>query len=131
MIFAFSKVIASEIPNTANKFLSPDEAFIITHEIVNNNHLRVNWLIHPGYYLYMGMFEFKSLDEDNKIQKVKMPEGEKKTDEFFGEVDIYYYSVSADVYLWKNVSDTIELKIKYQGCADAGLCYPPSIKIYL
>ena len=128
IIFTFSKVTASEIPNTTTKFLPPDEAFIVSHEVVNDNHLRVNWLIHPGYYLYMGMFEFTSLDEDNKIQKVKMPDGEKKTDEFFGDVDIYYYSVSADVYLEDDISDSIKLKIKYQGCADAGLCYPPIFK---
>ena len=52
----------------------------------------------------------------------------KKTDEFFGEVDIYYYSVSADIYMEKAISDTFELKVKYQGCADAGLCYPPIFK---
>ena len=38
----------------------------------------------------MGMFEFESLDQQNKIKKVEMPDGKKKTDEFFGEVDIYY-----------------------------------------
>ena len=100
----------------------------MSHEIINDNHLKVTWQIHPGYYLYMGMFEFESLDNNNKIQKVEMPEGKKKTDEFFGEVDIYYYQTEADVYLENKISDNLELKIKYQGCADAGLCYPPVFK---
>jgi thiol:disulfide interchange protein DsbD len=57
-----------------------------------------------------------------------MPEGKKKQDEFFGDVDVYYYSAEADVYFVDDIEDSIELKVKYQGCADAGLCYPPVFK---
>ena len=127
-IVSLSINASEELPKTQTEFLSPDEAFVMSHEIINDNHLKVTWQIHPGYYLYMGMFEFESLDNNNKIQKVEMPEGKKKTDEFFGEVDIYYYQTEADVYLENKISDNLELKIKYQGCADAGLCYPPVFK---
>ena len=57
--------------------------FILSYEIINDRQVKVNWQIQPGYYLYMGMFEFKSLDNSNKILKVEMPEGKKKTDEFW------------------------------------------------
>ena len=117
----------SELPINQAEFLSPDEAFKIDYNIVDKNHVKINWIIHPGYYLYMGMFEFKSLDA-NKILKVEMPEGKKKQDEFFGDVDVYYYSAEADVYFVDDIEDSIELKVKYQGCADAGLCYPPVFK---
>ena len=117
----------SELPVNQAEFLSPDEAFKIDYEIVDQNHAKINWIIHPGYYLYMGMFEFESLDT-NKISKVEMPEGKKKQDEFFGDVDVYYYSAEADVYFVDDIKDSIELKVKYQGCADAGLCYPPVFK---
>ena len=127
-IVSLSINASEELPKTQPEFLSPDEAFVMSHEIINDNHLKVTWQIHPGYYLYMGMFEFESLDNNNKIQKVEMPEGKKKTDEFFGEVDIYYYQTEADVYLENKISDNLELKVKYQGCADAGLCYPPVFK---
>ena len=127
-IVSLSINASEELPKTQPEFLSPDEAFVMSHEIINDNHLKVIWQIHPGYYLYMGMFEFESLDNNNKIQKVEMPEGKKKTDEFFGEVDIYYYQTEADVYLENKISDNLELKVKYQGCADAGLCYPPVFK---
>jgi len=121
-------VLASDLPKTQSEFLSPDEAFVVSYELINEKQVNINWNIHPGYYLYMGMFEFESLDQQNKIKKVEMPDGKKKTDEFFGEVDIYYNSTEADVYLENNVNDYIDLKIKYQGCADAGLCYPPVFK---
>ena len=117
----------SELPINQAEFLSPDEAFKIDYNIVGQNHVKINWIIHPGYYLYMGMFEFKSLDA-NKILKVEMPEGKKKQDEFFGDVDVYYYSAEADVYFLDDIKESIEFKVKYQGCADAGLCYPPVFK---
>ncbi|MEK9906374.1 MAG: protein-disulfide reductase DsbD, partial [Gammaproteobacteria bacterium] len=121
-------VLASDLPKTQTEFLSPDEAFVVSYELINEKQVNINWNIHPGYYLYMGMFEFESLDQQNKIKKVEMPDGKKKTDEFFGEVDIYYNSTEAEVYLENSIYDYIELKIKYQGCADAGLCYPPVFK---
>ena len=127
-LLAGGKIHASDLPISQSEFLSPDEAFVMSHEVINDKHIKINWKIHPGYYLYMGMFEFESLDKNNLIQKVEMPDGKKKTDEFFGEVDIYYFSTSADIYLENNLSEYLDLKIKYQGCADAGLCYPPIFK---
>tara|TARA_B100000676_G_scaffold244571_1_gene246714 strand:- start:2856 stop:4607 length:1752 start_codon:yes stop_codon:yes gene_type:complete len=117
-----------ELPDKQPEFLSPDEAFIMSHELINDKHVRVSWKIQPGYYLYMGMFEFESLNEDNKINRIEMPDGKKKTDEFFGDVDIYYFSTSADIFLESSITETADFKIKYQGCADAGLCYPPVFK---
>ena len=93
----------ADIPQNQTEFLHPDEAFQITYSIVDEEHITINWKIHPGYYLYMGMFEFESLDKNNKILKVEMPEGTKKTDEFFGEVDVYYLAADADIYLEKNI----------------------------
>lgn len=117
-----------DIPKTKNEFLSPDEAFQLTYEFINDNHIKFKWNIHPGYYLYMGMFEFSLINSSNEIEKVSMPEGKKKRDEFFGDVDVYYYSADADVYLRDAFTDTLIIKVKYQGCADAGLCYPPVFK---
>ena len=118
----------SELPVNQTEFLSPEEAFKIDYTIVDQKHVKINWIIHPGYYLYMGIFEFESLDKTNTILKVEMPAGKKKKDEFFGNVDVYYYSAEADVYFKDNFENSIELKVKYQGCADAGLCYPPIFK---
>ena len=120
--------LQAELPKNQSEFLSPDEAFQMTYTFVDDKHVTVNWKIHPGYYLYMGMFEFESLDNNNSILKVEMPEGKKKIDEFFGEVDVYYLTADADIFLEKNISKTLDIKIKYQGCADAGLCYPPVSK---
>ena len=75
-LLAGGKIHASDLPISQSEFLSPDEAFVMSHEVVDDKHIKINWKIHPGYYLYMGMFEFESLDKENLIQKVKMPDGE-------------------------------------------------------
>ena len=77
-LLAGGKIHASDLPISQSEFLSPDEAFVMSHEVVNDRHIKINWKIHPGYYLYMGMFEFESLDKANLIQKVEMPDGKKK-----------------------------------------------------
>ncbi len=120
--------LQADLPNNQSEFLSPQEAFQMTYSFVDEKNITINWKIHPGYYLYMGMFEFESLDTNNNILKVEMPEGKKKTDEFFGEVDVYYLTAEAEILFEKSVSDTLNIKVKYQGCADAGLCYPPISK---
>ena len=71
------------------------------------------------------MINFSLIDNVNKnnILKVELPKGMKKIDEFFGEVDIYKGKVSADI-LFEHPIESIKLQVAYQGCAEAGLCYP-------
>ena len=120
--FASADIIKKQI-----EFLPPEEAFQVSIKIIDDNHIKINWDIEKGYYLYMGMFEFSVDNSDMKIIKVDMPEGKKKKDEFFGDVDVYYNSTKANIFVNKITSST-NLIVKYQGCADAGLCYPPITK---
>jgi thiol:disulfide interchange protein DsbD len=122
-----SSFAASDIIQNQVEFLSPEKAFQPSIKLIENNHLEVSWDIEKGYYLYLGMFEFSVDSSDTKIIKVDMPEGKKKKDEFFGDVDVYYNSAKANIYFDKITSKT-NLILKYQGCADAGLCYPPITK---
>ena len=128
MLFLFVTSISSaDITKNQVEFLSPEEAFQPSIRIITNNHLEISWDIKEGYYLYLGMFEFSVDNSNMKIIKVDMPEGKKKKDEFFGDVDVYYNSAKANIYFDKITSKT-NLILKYQGCADAGLCYPPITK---
>jgi thiol:disulfide interchange protein DsbD len=120
--FATADIIGNQV-----EFLSPEKAFQPSIKLIENNHLEVSWDIAKGYYLYLGMFEFSVDSPDMKIIKVDMPEGKKKKDEFFGDVDVYYNSTKANIYFDKITGKT-NLILKYQGCADAGLCYPPITK---
>ena len=121
---------SSSIPSNETEFLSPDDAFEVSLSYPSNNQLIVTWDIEKDYYLYVGMINFSLVDaKKNNILKVELPQGKKKTDEFFGEVDIYKGRVSAYVF-FENPINSLKLQVMYQGCAEAGLCYPPIKKIF-
>ena len=122
-----SGLTTADIIKNQVEFLSPDDAFQPSVKIITNNHLEVTWDIKEGYYLYLGMFEFSVDNPDMKIIKIDMPEGKTKKDEFFGNVDVYYNSTKANIY-FDRITSNSNLILKYQGCADAGLCYPPITK---
>ena len=116
--------------NNNIEFLHPDIAFVPKVKKINDKNLVVQWDIADGYYLYLGMFKFEINSEDTQIEKVVMPDGLKKTDEFFGDVDVYYNNVKANILLSDIPTKDFELTVHYQGCADAGLCYPPTKKLF-
>ena len=121
---------SSSIPSNETEFLSPDDAFEVSLSYPSNNQLIVTWDIEKDYYLYVGMINFSLVDaKKNNILKVELPQGKKKTDEFFGEVDIYKGRVSAYVF-FESPINSLKLQVMYQGCAEAGLCYPPIKKIF-
>lgn len=77
----------------------------------------LNWKIEPGYYLYKHAFKINSSQDFN----ITSP-GVDRVDEYFGEVTAYYNFVDLIPTL---KTDTQQLTVVSQGCADAGLCYPP------
>ena len=92
--------------------------------------LQLHWGIADGYYLYRHAFEF-SLEDSRSGESVPLgftlPEGIQSEDEFFGEVEVYYQEV--DVRLQPAApTDSARLTVRSQGCADAGLCYPPQLQ---
>lgn len=108
------------------EFLKVDEAFIFSSE-QNQQGLRLHWQIADEYYLYKERFKFKSTSEGITIGEPQYSKpGKSKTDPYFGEVHVYHNDIEVflPLSLAPNVSDA-EVKISYQGCAEAGLCYPP------
>ena len=116
--------------NKSTEFLHPDKAFIPILKKVDGKRLEVEWDIAEGYYLYLGMFKFQIDGNGVEIDKVTMPDGIKKTDEFFGNVDVYYNYTKAHIFLKDLPKNSFNLIVNYQGCADAGLCYPPTKKSF-
>ena len=131
LLFQTISYASSSISTGPNDFLSPDDAFKVSFSYPSNNQLLVTWDIEKDYYLYVGMINFSLINNANKnnILKVELPKGMKKIDEFFGEVDIYKGKVSADIF-FEHPIESIKLQVTYQGCAEAGLCYPPIKKIF-
>ncbi|MBM2854566.1 MAG: hypothetical protein HW417_1494 [Steroidobacteraceae bacterium] len=112
-----------------DQFLPVDQAFIFTAAADGGAQIALDWQIAPGYYLYRHRVSAKTATAGFTLGEIAMPPGKKKTDEFFGDVEVYYHSLAATVPVTRpaNVS-TLEVTVSYQGCADAGLCYPPVTK---
>ncbi len=114
-----------------SEFLPPKEAFQVTATAEGADKIRVDFLIAPAYYLYRHRFTF-AIDADAAspgaaLGNAAIPEGEWKEDEFFGRQQVYYSAVSVTVPVSRAPGEalTLPLVVGLQGCADAGLCYPP------
>ena len=112
-----------------DQFLPVDEAFVFTAAADGGEQVLLDWQVAPGYYLYRHRVSAKTSTPGFSLGDIAMPAGKRKTDEFFGDVEVYYDALSATVPVERPAdASTFEIAVSYQGCADAGLCYPPVTK---
>ncbi|MBX3702888.1 MAG: protein-disulfide reductase DsbD [Steroidobacteraceae bacterium] len=112
-----------------DQFLPVDEAFRFGASADGGAQVALDWQIAPGYYLYRHRVSAKTETEGFSLGEVALPAGKKKTDEFFGDVEVYYDALAATVpVLRPEGGSAFDIAVTYQGCADAGLCYPPVTK---
>ena len=104
-------------------FLQVDKAFKMS-SLTSEQNVIVRWQIAPEYYLYKHqlLFTVKTDTDDARTIVVSLPNGKHKHDEYFGDVETYYGELEINVPV---SSGNFEINVQYQGCADAGLCYPP------
>jgi thiol:disulfide interchange protein DsbD len=113
------------LPATGTEeFLKPDEAFRVS-ATPEADRIRVSWDIADGYYLYRSKIRFQTDTPGTELGNPKFPPAQTREDPFFGEVEIYRGETSIDVPLKATEGGTVTLEAQSQGCADAGLCYPP------
>ena len=107
------------------EFLPVDEAFALSTEVADDGALLAYWDMPDGYYLYRHRFDFTLKDPEAATLGVpELPPGKDKVDEYFGAVEVYYHRAQARVPI-RDARGPLEVGISYQGCAEAGLCYPP------
>lgn len=117
----------SPFGSSAPRFLEVDEAFSFYTSLDARDQISVHWAIAPHYYLYQDKFSFHIIAPQNLASELTaaFPQGINHNDEFFGDVVVYYGDVRATIALASAIDQPFVLEIHYQGCADAGLCYPP------
>ena len=89
---------------------------------------KIVWNLPDGHYLYRHAFQFtlrQQADSAELAVEVTMPDGLKKNDQFFGDVEAYYGQLDIDLSLTAVPGPNARIFIDYQGCADWGFCYPP------
>jgi thiol:disulfide interchange protein DsbD len=121
-----SQGFASPSSTQQEEFLKVEDAYRADLSF-NNGQWLVEWQLADHYYLYRHGFK-NEWGADGKIQPVAtttLPEGIKKMDEYFGKVETYYEQVLIPLTPPDSSASSILFKATAQGCADAGLCYPP------
>jgi|ERR1700722_8532472 len=118
------------VESNETDFLPPDVAFRVA-AAVDGNVIRVRWVIADGYYLYRKRIDIKAESPDLLVSAPALPQGEIKVDPYFGSQEIYKQQVEATATYsrFDAGAHPMEIKVTYQGCAEAGLCYPPISKV--
>lgn len=111
---------------SADEFLDPAVAFKVDAKMVAKDKLRIDFTVAKGYYLYRERFKFAA--EGASLGQFEFPRGTIKYDETFEkDVETYHDQMTIEIPVVANADFT--LKLTQQGCADAGLCYPPMDQI--
>lgn len=106
-----------------DELLPPDEAFKVD-AIVDQGSIVVRYDIAEGYYLYQNKLKYDS--STHTLSSPALPAGEAKYDEYFGDVIVYKHQFDAVLNLADSQGgESLALELGYQGCAEAGVCYPP------
>jgi thiol:disulfide interchange protein len=126
-------VLALSAPAAAvdeSELLPIDEAFQLEARALDAETVELRWQIAEGYYLYRHRTSALTEGEGSSAGELAMPAGTAYTDDFFGEVETYRGELVARLDGARAGSDgRLALKVRYQGCADVGICYPPHQKL--
>lgn len=108
-------------------YLTPKQAYQLSAQAEDADNVRVNWQIAEGYYLYRSKIKFTSQTPGITLGEARFPAGKNKHDQFFGDMEVYRNTVSILIPIQRTAAagNDLVLATVSQGCADAGLCYPP------
>ena len=113
----------------APEFLPPEKAFQAEATwAVNTNDVELEIFPAKGYYIYQESLHFKMGSEPNKLGLVRasLPAGTEKYDETFQKkMQVYKQAFLFTLDKKAEAGKPLYLELELQGCAEAGICYPP------
>ena len=124
-VFAPAQAAAPSCTDRDN-LLPVEEAFVLTAEPQGTDRIALHWKIAPSCYLYRHQLRIQA-DAGFTAGAAQIPAGEAHEDEYFGRVETYRNSLTV-MLPGKARAASTTLKVRYQGCADAGICYPPQTR---
>jgi thioredoxin:protein disulfide reductase len=119
------------LSDDSNDIMPVDKAFEFSAEVTDAHTIRAHWDVAEGVYLYRDKFKFALKDANGiTLGQPVMPKGETKVDETLGKMVVYHHDVTLNIPVTRtNLKPTdITLVANYQGCSEAGFCYPPQTK---
>lgn len=112
-------------PARADDFLAPERAFAFSARVVDGRTVRLHWDIAPGYHLYRERINVQADAAGVQWTPLALPAGKDEFDANFNKtVTVYRQALDVDLHITQG-SAAIPVTVGWQGCADAGLCYPP------
>ena len=110
------------------KLLEPERAFAFSVQAVDEKTVEARFSIASGYYLYREKLKF-AVEPATLAGAPLLPPGKVKDDAFFGKVETYRGGLVVRLPLdGAQPGDKVTVKAESQGCADAGVCYPPQVQ---
>ncbi|WP_174849536.1 protein-disulfide reductase DsbD [Yersinia artesiana] len=111
--------------SSQSRFIPVDQAFAFDFR-QQDDQLTLSWQIHPDYYLYRQ--QIKIVPQNATLGTLTLPEGIAHHDEFYGEVSIFKQQLTLKIPILQ-AGEQASVSVTYQGCAEAGFCYPPETRV--
>ncbi len=111
--------------SSQSRFIPVDQAFAFDFR-QQGDQLTLTWQIHPDYYLYRQ--QIKIVPNNATLGAFTLPEGKAHHDEFYGEVAIFKQQLTLKIPIIQ-AGEQASVSVTYQGCAEAGFCYPPETRV--
>ncbi|WP_227734233.1 protein-disulfide reductase DsbD [Yersinia proxima] len=111
--------------SSQSRFIPVDQAFAFDFR-QQGDQLTLTWQIHPDYYLYRQ--QIKIVPNNATLGAFTLPEGIAHHDEFYGEVAIFKQQLTLKIPITQ-AGEQASVSVTYQGCAEAGFCYPPETRV--
>jgi thioredoxin:protein disulfide reductase len=109
-----------------DNLLPADKAFVLTAASDGPDRVTLHWDIADGYYLYRDKVKVSEVAGEVQLGTPSIPGGKVKHDDYFGEQVVFHDEMNAEVPIAAPAGTReVTLQVGYQGCAEAGLCYPP------
>ncbi len=113
-----------------NDVLAVDSAFRLIAARRSGDTVVVSWAIAPGYYLYRQRLHFQATQPDGvHLLPPALPPAERLDEADAEHAQIYRTSLHASLGWDPAAAAPRQLSVSYQGCAAAGFCYPPQIRL--
>jgi thiol:disulfide interchange protein DsbD len=122
-LFALLAVLWFGSAAAEDQFLPPEQAFRFSARMADASNVEIRFKIADQYYLYRERFAFKA--DGARLGTPVIPPGKIKFDETF-EKDVEVYRHEVVIRLPVTADAPFTLTVSSQGCADKGLCYPPT-----
>ena len=117
--------------DSTSDFPPADEVFFPEIFPVDGNTVELGIRIVPGFYIYKDKLTVRSLSDNAQAGRFDLPEGKMKTDEYFGEMEVYLDGFLGKLAIARATPEPMEFELEfgYQGCAEGGLCYMPQTRV--